>query len=418
MRSFNTDHSIPESMAQKLKRTLSLAECIFFGVGSILGAGIYTIIGKVAGYAGNLTWLSFLVASITALLTAFSYAELSAAYPKAGGEYVYTKKAMGNKIGRGIGFIISLNGIISGATVAVGFGGYLVELIDTPVVLAALGIIGLIFLVNVSGIRESSIVNIIFTIIEFSGLVLVIVSAFPKIGTVNLLEGAESGKASVLMAASLGFFAFIGFEEIVKLAEETKNPQKAIPRALFSASAIVAIMYFIVAVSAVSSLPIDKLAGSSSPLSDIAEDGLGPTAGLIIIIIALFSTSNTILSNMLGSSRVIYDMAKEIKFMAVFQRVSKRQTPYAALILILIIMSAFALIGKIEIIAMIANLFIFITFFTINLTVILLRRSDPKKIRPFKIPLNVNNMPLISFLGMATTLLLFGFNVYILTAGS
>ncbi|SKB38018.1 L-asparagine transporter [Daejeonella lutea] len=401
-------------MAQKLKRTLSLAECIFFGVGSILGAGIYTIVGKVAGFAGNMTWLAFLVASLTALLTAFSYAELSAVYPKAGGEYVYTKKAMGEKIGTGVGFIIALNGIISGATVAVGFGGYLVKLVDTPIVIAALGIIALIFLVNLSGIRESSIINIIFTLIEFSGLVLVIIAAFPKIGSVNLLEGAESGKASVLMAASLGFFAFIGFEEIVKLAEETKNPQKTIPRALFVASAIVTIMYFIVAVSAVSALPVEKLAASSSPLSDIAEDGLGTTAGLIIIIIALFSTSNTILSNMLGSSRVIYDMAKEVKIMGVFQRVSKRQTPYAALILILVVMSAFALIGKIEVIAMIANLFIFITFFTINLSVILLRQSDPQKVRPFKIPLNVNNMPIISFLGMAMTLLLFGFNVYIL----
>ncbi len=403
-------------MAGKLKRTLSLAECIFFGVGSILGAGIYTIIGKVAGFAGNLTWLSFLIASLTALLTAFSYAELSAAYPKAGGEYVYTKEAMGKNIGTSVGFIIALNGIISGATVAVGFGGYFTELLDIPVVLAAIGIIGLIFLVNVSGIRESSIVNIIFTVIEFAGLVLVIISAFPKIGSVNLLEGTESGKASVLMAASLGFFAFIGFEEIVKLAEETKNPQKTIPRALFSASAIVSIIYLIVVVSAVSALPIDRLAKSSSPLSDIAEEGLGSTAGLIIVVIALFSTSNTILSNMLGSSRVIYDMAKKVKIMAVFQRVSNRQTPYAALILILVIMSAFALIGKIEVIAMIANVFIFITFFAVNLSVILLRRSNPQKSRPFKVPLNVNNMPVISFLGMAMTLLLFGFNIYILSS--
>ncbi|HEY1009803.1 MAG TPA: amino acid permease, partial [Daejeonella sp.] len=226
-------------MAEKLKRTLSLAECIFFGVGSILGAGIYTIIGKVAGYAGNLTWLSFLIASFTALLTAFSYAELSAAYPKAGGEYVYTKKAMGVKAGTAIGFIIALNGIISGATVAVGFGGYLGELLDAPIVLGALGIIGVIFLVNVSGIRESSLINIIFTVIEFSGLVLVIVSAFSKIGSVNLFEGTNSGNTSVLIAASLGFFAFIGFEEIVKLAEETKNPRKTIPIALFIASGIV-----------------------------------------------------------------------------------------------------------------------------------------------------------------------------------
>ncbi len=400
---------------KKLKRTLSLYECVFFGVGSILGAGIYTIIGKVAGYAGNLTWLAFVVAFITALATAFSYAELSSAYPKSGGEFVYTKKAMGNATGTFIGFIIAMSGIISGATVAVGFGGYLTQLFDIQVVFAALGIIIVIFLVNVSGIRESSVVNIVFTLIEFSGLVLVIISAFPKIGSVNLLEASPAGNASVLMAASLGFFAFIGFEEIVKLAEETKDPEKTIPKALFSASAIVVIVYLLVAISAVSALPSQELSTSTSPLSDITERGLGSTAALIIIIIALFSTSNTILSNMLGSSRVIFDMSKEFKILSRFGSVSKRQTPYAALILILIIMCAFALIGRIEIIAMIANLFIFITFFAVNLSTVILRKSDPQKSRPFRIPFNINNIPVISILGMAMTLLLFGFNIYILS---
>ena len=401
-------------MPQKeLKRTLNLTECIFFGVGSILGAGIYTIIGKVAGLAGNLTWLAFVIAFFTALLTAFSYAELSAAYPKAGGEYVYTKNALGKKAGVVLGLIISLNGIISGATVAVGFGGYLTELLETEILIGAIGIIILIFLVNVSGIRESSVINIIFTVIEISGLLLVIYSAFPKIGDVNLLEMPVDGKASVLMAASLGFFAFIGFEEIVKLAEETKQPEKNIPRALFAASGIVAIIYFLVAICAVSALSIEKLAASKSPLSDITEQGLGSTAALIIVVIALFSTSNTILSNMLGSSRVIYNISRETKWLSRFGKLSeKRQTPVPALIVILVVMTAFTFIGKIETIAMIANIFIFITFFTVNLSVILLRRSLPDVKRPFRIPLNIKNIPLISVLGMMMTLILLGFTIY------
>src|SRR5688572_17482489 len=109
-------------MAQ-LNRTLSLTQCVFFGVGSILGAGIYTIIGKVAGWSGNMLWLSFILASITALFTAFSYAELSAAFPKAGGEYEYAKKAFGKTMGLVLGGIIALNGVISGATVSIGFAG-------------------------------------------------------------------------------------------------------------------------------------------------------------------------------------------------------------------------------------------------------------------------------------------------------
>ena len=398
---------------KELKRTLNLTECIFFGVGSILGAGIYTIIGKVAGLAGNLTWLAFVIAFFTALLTAFSYAELSAAYPKAGGEYVYTKNALGTKAGVVLGLIISLNGIISGATVAVGFGGYLTELLETEVLIGAIGIIIFIFLVNVSGIRESSVINIIFTVIEISGLLLVIYSAFPKIGEVNLLEMPSNGKASVLMAASLGFFAFIGFEEIVKLAEETQQPEKNIPRALFAASGIVVIIYLLVAVCAVSALSIEKLAASKSPLSDITEQGLGSTAAVIIVVIALFSTSNTILSNMLGSSRVIYNISRETKWLARFGKLSeKRQTPVPALMVILVIMTAFTFIGKIETIAMIANIFIFIAFFTVNLSVILLRRSLPDVKRPFRIPLNIKNVPLISVLGMMMTLILLGFNIY------
>ncbi|MBC8005563.1 MAG: amino acid permease [Verrucomicrobia bacterium] len=122
----------------ELKRTLKLGSTIFFGVGSILGDGIYTIIGKVAGLSGNMLWLSFLIASITALLTAFSYAELSAAYPKAGGEYVYVKKAFGKTLGVTLGVIISLNGIVSRATVAAGFAGYLSELVNVNVMIGAL----------------------------------------------------------------------------------------------------------------------------------------------------------------------------------------------------------------------------------------------------------------------------------------
>ena len=208
----------------ELKRTLGLAECIFFGVGSILGAGIYTLIGKVAGLSGNFIWLSFLIASFTAMCTAFSYAELSAAFPKAGGEYVYAKKAFGQKTGVFLGVIISLNGIVSGATVAVGFAGYLSGLLPVGSLVGSLGIIALLFIVNASGIRQSSVINIVFTIVEAAGLIFVIVAAFPSIGKVNYIELPPGGYSDILAGSALAFFAYIGFEDIVKLAEETKNP--------------------------------------------------------------------------------------------------------------------------------------------------------------------------------------------------
>ena len=293
----------------KLKRTLGLSECIFFGVGSILGAGIYTLIGKVAGLSGNFIWLSFLIASVSALFTAFSYAELSAAFPKAGGEYVYAKKAFGKKTGIFLGITISLNGIISGATVAIGFAGYLSGLIGMSLLLASLAIIILIFIVNVSGIRQSSTLNIIFTIIEAAGLLFVIFAAFSSIGSINYLQLPPEGYNGILAASALAFFAYIGFEEIVKLAEETKNPSKNIPRALFASGAIVFVIYSLVALCAVSIIPYQQLGESESPLADIIGKKYGESGIIIISIIALFATSNTILSNMLGSSRVLLNMS-------------------------------------------------------------------------------------------------------------
>ncbi|HEY0030336.1 MAG TPA: amino acid permease [Bacteroidia bacterium] len=391
----------------ELKRTLGLAECIFFGVGSILGAGIYTLIGKVAGLSGNFIWLSFLIASVSALFTAFSYAELSAAFPNAGGEYMYAKKAFGKKTGVFLGLTISLNGIVSGATVAVGFAGYLATLLGVHALIGSLGIIALIFAVNCSGIRQSSVVNVIFTLIEAGGLFLVIYSAFPSIGEVNYMELPPGGNNGVLAASALAFFAYIGFEEIVKLAEETKNPEKNIPRALFIASAIVMVMYSLVAVCAVSVIPYQELGESESPLADIIGKSMGKTGVIIVSVIALFATSNTILSNMLGSSRVLLNMSEEIKALKLISYISpKRKTPVAALVLIFIIMCAFALIGNIETIARIATIFIFITFIVVNLSVIVLRIREKGLKRPYRIPLNIRNVPVFSALGGLTTLVL------------
>src|SRR5690606_14052436 len=137
-----------------LKRTLGLWQCIFFGVGSILGAGIYTLIGKVMGHGEGLTWLAFLIASVTAGLTAFSYAELNGMFPRSGGEYVYAKQAFGPRLGAALGWIIASNGIISASTVALGLAGYFIQLLEVPMVVVAYGAIALMFVVNAIGIRS------------------------------------------------------------------------------------------------------------------------------------------------------------------------------------------------------------------------------------------------------------------------
>lgn len=401
-----------------LNRTLGLAAAVFFGTGSILGAGIYSIIGKVAGVSGNMIWLSFLVASVTAFMTALSYAELSSQFPKAGGEYNYVREAMNKKIAFIIGFIISLTGIVSGATVSIAFAGYLSMLWEIPLFFAAAAIIVLVLIINSIGIRQSSTVNIIFTLIEFAGLVLVVIVAIPYLGKVNLMEMPEGGINHILLGAALSYFAYIGFEEIVKLSEETKKPEKNIPRALMLASGIVFIIYMAVAVCAISVIPWQELGKSKHPLSDVAGAGLGKAGVTAIALIALFATSNTILSNMTGSSRVMMVLGKEKKQIGFLSYINeKSKTPLYSLLLIAVLMIAFAAIGKIEKVALIANFFIFITFLFVNLSVIVLRTKSKMKDQPFRIPVSIRNIPVSALLGTALTLVLLGYSIYGLSRG-
>lgn len=403
----------------KLNRSLSLTECVFYGVGSILGAGIYVLIGKTAGPAGNLTWLAFLIASVCALFTALSYAELTTLFPKAGGEYVYAREAFGKPIGTVLGFIITLNGIVTGAAVSVGFAGYFNDLTGTSFGFVPMGILALIFLVNAAGVRHSSVVNIIFTLIEVGGLVLVIVCGSNMLGKVDLLELPPDGLNGLFTASALAFFAFVGFEEIVKLAEETHEPEKNIPRALFLTTAIVIVIYELVAISAVSAVPAEQLAESQSPLADVVRSRIGQTGIITISAIALFSTANTILSNMLGSSRILFNMSGETKGMKFLSRLSdRRKTPVAALILILGVMIAFSLIEDIEIIARIATTFIFITFLGVNLSVIVLRFRRKKLKRAYRVPFAIRGVPLPSLLGILFTLVLLVFNLIELFEGN
>lgn len=399
-------------MAQ-LKRTLGLAECIFFGTGSILGAGIYAIVGKVAGFSGNMVWLSFLIASFTAMMTAFSYAELSSMHPKSGGEYVYVKEAFNKKLGAAIGLIISVNGMVSGATVSLGFAGYFSKLLPVELRIPALGIIGLVLLVNISGIRQSSVVNIIFTLIEMSGLALVIYVGAPYLGEVDYFELPPEGVNHLLLASALSFFAYIGFEEIVKLSEETKKPESNIPKALFISGIIVSVVYVLIAICAVSAIPWEQLKESEHPLSDIVDKKFGAVGAMVIAVIALFSTTNTILSNMLGSSRVLLNMSKEHSWLKKLSYVSpKGKTPVFALILAAVVMVGFALIGKLEKVALIANIFIFVTFLSVNAAVIMLRKKMAVDERPYRIPFNIGDVPVPAVLGILMTLVLLGYTIY------
>jgi APA family basic amino acid/polyamine antiporter len=398
-------------MKLKLKRDLDLFEATIYGVGIILGAGIYALIGEAAGTAGNSVWMSFIIGATIASLTGLSYAELSAMYPRAAAEYVYVKKAYASKfLAFMIGWLIIFTGVVSATAVSLGFSQYFERLVakvvnvtgieNIIVILTSMSIIGILSFFNFYGIKESSKMNAISTAIEIFGLLLIIFFGIFKFGSVDYFD-MPFGMKGVISAASLIFFAYIGFEDIANLAEETKNPKKNMPRALIIAVAITTILYVLTSISAISLINWKALGDAKDPLTLAASTVLGNNAFLYSFI-ALFATSNTILVILIVTSRMMYGMSADGALPKILSKIHrKRRTPWIAAIAMMILSIIFLFSGEINLVAKITSLGAFITFGAVNLSLIWLRYTKPKIERPFKVPLNVGNFPILSSMGAA-----------------
>lgn len=385
----------------KLKQELGLISITLSGVGIILGAGIYVLIGKAAGLAGNSVWLSFVLASLAAIFTGLSYAELSSLFPKASAEYEYTNRAFGKRAAFIIGWLTIISGIVGASTVALGFGGYFNELFNFPSIYAGLILIIALSAIIFYGIKESVWFVVICTLIEASGLLLVIVLGIPYLGKVNYLD-FPFGFKGVFEAASLIFFAYIGFEGIVKMSEETKSPEKTIPKGLLLSIFISTLIYVLVAISAVSIIGWKGLSESEAPLAQIAFAALGKNAFIVLSLIALFATANTVLLTLLGSSRIMYGMADSLSLPNKLAAVhNSRRTPWLAILVTMILAMVFVLPGNITFAAKATNFLIFLTFIIINAAVIMLRFKKPHLERPFKIPITLFKIPIFPVLGLA-----------------
>ncbi len=383
-----------------LKRSLGLFEVTVAGIGIILGAGIYALIGIASGYAGNAVWLSFLFSAILGAFTGLSYAELASFFKKDGGEYDYANSAFGSKMGWIVGIMVIATAFISAATVALGFGNYLQALIGGNVLLFGFLIVLVTTIVNMVGIKESSAFNIVCTIIETLGLVFIIIFGLKYLGKVNYLEMAQ-GLHGVFRAAALVFFAYMGFESIVKLTEETKNPNKTIPKALILSVALSAVIYITVALVAVSVIPWQELSASKAPLAQVAAFLVGSKAFVVLAIVALFSTANTVLVTLVTGSRLVYGMAGEGSLPRLLSKINRAtRTPWNAIIALSVITFAFVLIGDIGFVANLNDVFLFITFGLVNLANIVLRYKMKNVKRGFVAPLNIGKFPVLSFLGV------------------
>ena len=392
-----------KSQNNKLKRELGLFSVTVAGVGIILGAGIYALIGLAAGETGNTIWLSFLISAVVAAFTGLSYAELSSIFKDDSGEYDYVREGFGKKLAVFVSILVVLTGIVSAAVVALGFAGYLSSLISIKYLYAGIGIIVLMTLLNYIGIKDSNRFNLIATSIEFLGLLIIIFLGFGNFGKVDLFE-MPNGFYGVFKAGALVFFAYLGFETIVKLSDEVKNPQKTIPRAIIWSVIITTILYILVSIAAVSILPADKIAGSKSPLADVAASVFGDPAFIILAVIALFSTANTILLTLVTTSRMIYGMSEKKSFPRIFGVIGKkRKTPYIAVFvtgLMALILTFFEDIGFV---ADLTTALMFATFALVNLSVIVLRYKI-KGGRKFMMPLNIGRFPVLALLGILSSL--------------
>jgi len=411
-------------MTTGLKRCLKLHEIVIYGVGLILGAGIYVLIGSAAGIAGNMLWLSFLLAAGVASFTAASYAELSAMFPQAAAEYVYARAAIPWRGFAWIfGFVAIIIGFTTASAVAVGFAHYLALFVPLDKTLLAAGLIVVMTFVSFWGIKESARFNAVATSIEVGGLLLLIVIGgyFIIAGHIPLANLTEfppiaspdaSAWLPVVSAGALIFFAYMGFEDIANIAEEAQNPSQTLPRAFLYALVISTVIYVLVAIVAVSVVPFSELAASEQPLSLIMGTLVGGRASDAIAVIALFATANTVLITLIVCARMMYGMAKSSSLPAALARVHRRrQTPYVAAILVGLISIGFLFFKEIEILASISDVGIFLLFLVVNLSNIILRYRRPDLERPWRGILNIGRMPLLSLLGaISCVLMLFTIN--------
>lgn len=390
----------------------------FYGTGMILGAGIYSILGQAAGLAGHSLWQGFLIAGLAALLTALSYAELGAMIPVAGAEYIYLRNAFSNQrwIAASIGITVVFAGCASAATVALAFTSYLEHFIILPSFLVASGLIILFTLVNISGIKQSSWTNALFTTIEVSGLVLFIWLGWnhPEFGQSFFTQPSMA----TLTSAALIIFAFLGFENIVSLAEETKNPEKNIPRAIFLSLLISTTLYILVSLAAVAMMPPDQLAQTESALMDAALTQSQRWGG-VLGGIALFSTANTVLIGLVTSSRIIYGISKDQSLPRSLSKLSTtKQTPWVAALVAMVASVLLLPFGNVERLASISSFAAMIVFIAVNFALIRLRFIEPQKKRPFRLPLQINRVPVLPVLGItACSIFLFQFDQLIFLIG-
>jgi len=371
-----------------LKRAISRKMLIALVIGDVLGAGIYALVGEVAGRVGGAIWSAFLLALALALFTACAYAELVTKYPLAGGAAIYVNKAWRRPfLTFLVAFAVMCSGLTSASTLARAFGGrYLAAFVDDPPgALVGLLFITAVALINFRGISESVRLNVVLTSIELTGLVLVVVAGVAAMihggadidaGRVLEFREGETVLLALMGGAGLAFFALIGFEDSVNMAEETREPSRDYPWALFGGLAAAGLIYLVITVVASSVVPTDRLVASNGPLLEVVRTDPLNLPEKLFSAIALCALANGALINMIMASRIVYGMARERILPAGLGAVHrKRGTPFVAIIATTLIAMGLIVSGDLGALADTTVLLLLLVFSAVNLAVLVLRRS-------------------------------------------
>ncbi|MEK7356802.1 MAG: APC family permease, partial [Bdellovibrionota bacterium] len=369
----------------QLKKTFGLFALFIYGLGDILGAGIYALVGKVSAQTGTYAWVSFAVAMVIATLTAMSYAELCSRFPKSGGVSNFAEQAFRKKtLTFSVGWLLLFCSIVSMATLTRAFSGYVHQFnAEVPHAVIAIAFLGVLALINWRGIEQSSRVNMLATTVEVSGLGLVVYAGFYFLSSGAAPASAAAASSSVpafdgiviLQGAALAFYAFIGFEDMANVAEETKNPKRDMPIAILGSLTVAGAIYILIGWLATRVVDPSTLAASSGALTEVVRaSGSGiPTS--IFGVIALFAVANTCLLNFITSSRLLYGMSEEGVVPKVFGRVHRSfKTPYWAIAFVFPLALGLAIVGDLAFLASTTSVLILVVFCATNISLFTIKR--------------------------------------------
>ena len=374
-----------EELDGRLKRDITGPLLYLFILGDVLGAGIYALMGVLSKDVGGALWAPLLVALLLALLTAGSYAELVTKYPKAGGAAVFAERAFRQPlVSFLVGFSMLAAGVTSAAGLALAFAGdYLRTFIDVPAVPAAMVFLVLVACLNARGISESVKSNVVMTVIELSGLLIVIVvvaimvgGGRGDVGRVTEFPGGATPALAILSGAIVAYYSFVGFETSANVAEEIRNPRKVYPTALFGALITAGVVYVLVGIASATALSPEELSKSSGPLlAVVGASGVG-VPDWVFSAIALVAVANGALLTMIMASRLSYGMAEHGLLPGVLTRVlPKRRTPWVAIVATTVVAMLLTLIGDLSTLAETVVLLLLFVFISTNVAVLVLRRD-------------------------------------------